>query len=139
VLALVPLTPGIGDIRKARIDRPALIVSADGRVVEEFKPVNREWVSLGQISPYVVAALIDRRSTLLRALRHRLAAYRIGRAAYVLRRPTGWLDDHAAARAITALKIEAVYSKDQIHLETYLNNAVPVKRLRCGNGCTGLC
>lgn len=52
LLALVPFTPGIGDIRKARIDRPALIVSADGRVVDEFKPVNREWVSLGQISPY---------------------------------------------------------------------------------------
>lgn len=142
VLALVPLTPGIGDIRKARIDRPALIVSADGRVVDEFKPVNREWVSLGQISPYMVAALIateDRRfyehygvdwlrtasaalhtfsgdrqggSTITQQLARNLYPDEIGRAPTLARK---------LREAITALKIEAVYSKDQI-LETYLNN-----------------
>ncbi|MDI3301989.1 MAG: transglycosylase domain-containing protein, partial [Burkholderia multivorans] len=58
VLALVPFTPGIGDIRKARVDQPARVLSADGKLLAEFKPSNREWVPLTQISPHVVDALI---------------------------------------------------------------------------------
>jgi penicillin-binding protein 1A len=141
VLALVPLTPRIGDIRKARVDRPALIVSADGKLLAEFKPVNREWVTLNQISPYVVDALIateDRRfyqhhgidvrrvasaalhtfsgarqggSTITQQLARNLYPDEIGRAPTLTRK---------LKEAITALKIESVYSKDQI-LETYLN------------------
>lgn len=141
VLALVPFTPGIGDIRKARVDRPALIVSADGKLLAEFKPVNREWVSLKQVSPYMVDALVateDRRfyehhgidwkrivsaalhtfsgdrqggSTLTQQLARNLYPDEIGRAPTLTRK---------LKEAITALKIEAVYSKDQI-LETYLN------------------
>ncbi|SAK82464.1 peptidoglycan glycosyltransferase [Caballeronia calidae] len=39
--------------------RPALILSADGDVITEFKPLNREWVvTLNQMSPHVVDALI---------------------------------------------------------------------------------
>jgi len=142
VLALVPSTPGIGDIRKARIDRPALIVSADGRLIDEFKPVNRQWVSLGQISQYMVEALIateDRRfyehhgidwmrtasaalhtfsgdrqggSTITQQLARNLYPDEIGRAPTLARK---------IREAITALKIESVYTKDQI-LETYLNS-----------------
>lgn len=141
VLALVPLTPSIGNIRKARVDQPALIVSADGKLLEQFKPVNREWVSLRQISPYMVDALIateDRRfyehhgidwtrtasaalhtfsgdrqggSTITQQLARNLYPDEIGRAPTLTRK---------IKEAITALKIEAVYSKDQI-LETYLN------------------
>ncbi|MGO4306726.1 penicillin-binding protein 1A [Cupriavidus sp. RAF12] len=141
VLALVPLTPSIGNIRKARVDQPALIVSADGKLLEQFKPVNREWVSLRQISPYMVDALIateDRRfyehhgidwkrtasaalhtfsgdrqggSTITQQLARNLYPDEIGRAPTLTRK---------LREAITALKIEAVYSKDQI-LETYLN------------------
>lgn len=141
VLALVPLTPGIGDIRKARVDRPALIVSADGKLLDEFKPLNRAWVSLRQISPYMVDALIateDRRfyehhgidwkriasaalhtvsgdrqggSTITQQLARNLYPDEIGRAPTLTRK---------LREAITAFKIEAVYSKDQI-LETYLN------------------
>jgi penicillin-binding protein 1A len=141
VLALVPFTPGIGDIRKARVDRPALIVSADGKLLAEFKPVNREWVSLKQISPSVVDALIateDRRfyehhgidwkrtasaalhtfsgnrqggSTITQQLARNLYPDEIGRAPTLTRK---------LKEAITAFKIEAVYSKNQI-LETYLN------------------
>jgi penicillin-binding protein 1A len=141
ILALVPFTPGIGDIRKARVDRPALIVSADGKLLDEFKPVNREWVSLKQISPYMVDALIatedhrfyehhgidwkrtasaalhtfsgDRQggSTITQQLARNLYPDEIGRAPTITRK---------LKEAITALKIEAVYSKDQI-LETYLN------------------
>jgi len=141
VLALVPFTPGIGDIRKVRVDRPASILSADGKLLADFKPVNREWVSLKQISPYMVDALVateDRRfyehhgidwkrtasaalhtfsgdrqggSTITQQLARNLYPDDIGRAPTLTRK---------LKEAITAFKIEAVYSKDQI-LETYLN------------------
>ncbi|MGE8491251.1 MAG: transglycosylase domain-containing protein, partial [Paraburkholderia nemoris] len=58
VLILIPFTPGIGDIRKAKIEQPAQILSADGKLLAEFKPSNREWVKLKDISPNVVNALI---------------------------------------------------------------------------------
>ncbi|WP_415764318.1 penicillin-binding protein 1A [Paraburkholderia sp. J10-1] len=139
--ALIPFTPRLGDIRKARVDRPALILSADGNVLAEFKPVNREWVTLNQISPHVVDALIateDHRfyehhgidlqrvagaavhtftgsrqggSTLTQQLARNLYPDEIGRAPTLTRK---------LKEAITAFKIESVYSKDQI-LETYLN------------------
>ncbi|MBN3855076.1 penicillin-binding protein [Paraburkholderia sp. Ac-20340] len=140
-LALVPFTPHLGDIRKARIDRPARILSADGAVLTEFKPVNREWVGLDQISPHVVDALIateDHRfyqhhgidlqrlgaaalhnatgsrqggSTITQQLARNLYPEEVGRAPTLTRK---------LKEAITALKIESVYSKNQI-LETYLN------------------
>ncbi|CAG2157443.1 Penicillin-binding protein 1A [Cupriavidus yeoncheonensis] len=139
--ALVRSTPALGDIRKARNDRPAVILSADGEILDELKPANREWVPLGRISPYVVAALIateDRRfydhhgidwkriaaaavhtlsgdrqggSTITQQLARNLYPDDIGRAPTLTRK---------LREAITAFKIEAVYSKDQI-LETYLN------------------
>ncbi|CAN0625612.1 penicillin-binding protein 1A [Burkholderia multivorans] len=141
VLALVPFTPGIGDIRKARVDQPAQILSADGKLLTEFKPANREWVPLAQISPHMVDALIatedhrfyehhgldwkrtgsaalhtfsgDRQggSTITQQLARNLYPDEIGRAPTLTRK---------VKEAITALKIEAVYSKNQI-LETYLN------------------
>ena len=141
VLALIPFTPGIGDIRKARVDQPAQVMSADGKLLAEFKPANREWVPLKQISPKMVDALIatedhrfyehhgldwkrtasaalrtfsgDRQgvSTITQQLARNLYPDEIGRAPTLTRK---------LKEAITALKIEAVYSKDQI-LETYLN------------------
>uniref|UniRef100_UPI000DD33B8B penicillin-binding protein 1A n=1 Tax=Paraburkholderia unamae TaxID=219649 RepID=UPI000DD33B8B len=141
VLVLIPFTPGIGDIRKARVDEPAQILSADGKVLAEFKPSNREWVPLAQISPHMVDALIateDHRfyehhgidfkrtagaalhtfsgarqggSTITQQLARNLYPDEIGRAPTLTRK---------IKEAITAFKIEAVYSKQQI-LETYLN------------------
>lgn len=141
VLVLIPFTPGIGDIRKARVDQPAQILSADGKVLAEFKPSNREWVPLAQISPHMVDALIstedhrfyehhgidfkrtagaalhtfsgDRQggSTITQQLARNLYPDEIGRAPTLTRK---------IKEAITAFKIEAVYSKPQI-LETYLN------------------
>ncbi|WP_323119113.1 penicillin-binding protein 1A [Burkholderia alba] len=141
VLALIPFTPGIGDIRKARVDAPAQILSADGKLLAEFKPANREWVALADISPHMVDALIateDHRfyehhgldwrrtagaalhtfsgsrqggSTITQQLARNLYPDEIGRAPTLTRK---------LKEAITALKIEAVYSKPQI-LETYLN------------------
>jgi penicillin-binding protein 1A len=141
VLVLIPFTPSIGDIRKARVDRPAQILSSDGKLLTEFKPSNREWVTLAEISPHVVDALIstedhrfyqhhgidwrrtlgaalhtfsgDRQggSTITQQLARNLYPDEIGRAPTLTRK---------IKEAITALKIEAVYSKQQI-LETYLN------------------
>ena len=141
VLALVPFTPSIGDLRKAKSESPSVLLSADGVVLAEFKRINREWVPLDRISPNVVRALIameDRRfydhhgidfrrvagafvntmkgnlqggSTITQQLARNLYPEEIGRATNLNRK---------VKEAITALKIEAVYSKAEI-LETYLN------------------
>ncbi|MBR8033295.1 penicillin-binding protein 1A [Burkholderia vietnamiensis] len=141
LLAFVPFTPSIGDIRRARIDRPARVLSADGQLIAEFRPVNREWVPLRQISPHMVDALIateDHRfyahhgidlrrtiaaglhtfsgsrqggSTITQQLARNLYPDEIGRAPTLTRK---------VKELITAFKIETVYSKDEI-LETYLN------------------
>jgi penicillin-binding protein 1A len=141
VIVLIPFTPSISDIRKARVDQPAQILSADGKLLAEFEPSNREWVPLSDISPHMVDALIstedhrfyqhhgidwrrtgsaalhtfggDRQggSTITQQLARNLYPDEIGRAPTLTRK---------VKEAITALKIEAAYSKDQI-LETYLN------------------
>lgn len=140
-LALVPFTPGISDLRKAKADQPAQLMSADGKLLAEYKWVNREWVPLSDIAQPVVDALIateDHRfyshfgldwrrtasalvqtlggdkqggSTITQQLARNLFPEDIGRAPTLTRK---------IKEAITALKIEAVYSKDEI-LETYLN------------------
>lgn len=141
VLVLIPFTPSISDIRKARVDRPAQILSADGKLLAEFKPSNREWVTLKEISPHMIDALIstedhrfyqhhgidwkrtasaalhtfggDRQggSTITQQLARNLYPDEVGRAPTLTRK---------IKEAITAEKIEMAYSKDQI-LETYLN------------------
>jgi penicillin-binding protein 1A len=141
VLVLIPLTPGIRDLRRAKVDQPAQIYSADGKLLAEFKPTHREWVSLKEVSPNVIDALIateDRRfyehhgidfkrtasaalhtlkgdrqggSTITQQLARNLFPEQIGRSQSLNRK---------LKEAITAFKIEAVYSKDEI-LETYLN------------------
>lgn len=141
VIVLIPFTPSIGDLRRARVDAPAQILSADGKVLAEFEPNNRAWVPLGQISPHMVDALIsteDHRfyehhgldwrrtasaalhtfggqrqggSTITQQLARNLYPDQIGRAPTLTRK---------LKEAVTALKIEAVYNKQQI-LETYLN------------------
>lgn len=141
VLVLIPFTPSISDIRKATLEQPAQIMSADGQRLAEFKRSNREWVTLEQISPQVIDALVateDRRfyqhhgldwrrlassifytlqgdrqggSTLTQQLARNLYPEEVGRAPTLTRK---------IKEAITALKIEAVHSKSEI-LETYLN------------------
>lgn len=141
VMLLIPFTPGIGDLRKAKSEAPSQLVSTDGTVLAEYKRVNRQWVSLDNISPHVVNALIateDRRfyqhhgldflrlggavlstlsgdlqggSTITQQLARNLYPKEIGRSATLTRK---------IKEAITAVKIEAVYTKPEI-LETYLN------------------
>ncbi len=141
VFILIPFTPSISNIRKASSEQPAQILSADGQKLAEFKQSNREWVTLSEISPQVINALIatedhrfydhfgldwrrtaaaalntfsgDRQggSTLTQQLARNLYPEAIGRAPTLTRK---------IKEAITALKIEAIHSKDEI-LETYLN------------------
>lgn len=141
VLVLIPFTPSIGDISKARTEKPATVVSLDGKVLATYQRINRDWVKLAAISPPVVQALIatedhrfyehhgidvrrtvgavlhtltgDRQggSTITQQLARNLYPEQIGRSVSITRK---------LREAITALKIEAVYSKDEI-LESYLN------------------
>ncbi|WP_280189973.1 penicillin-binding protein 1A [Delftia sp. PS-11] len=141
VLLLIPFTPGIRDIRKAKLEQPAQVMSADGKQIALFKRSNRQWVGLDEIAPPVVKALIateDHRfyehhgmdwwrtfgsvvhtlrgdpqggSTITQQLARNLYPAEIGRAPTLNRK---------LKEAITAFKIEALYTKDEI-LETYLN------------------
>jgi penicillin-binding protein 1A len=140
-LLLIPFTPSIRDIQKSRTQQPAMVMSADGKELAAFKGANRDRIKLADISPNVVAALIsteDHRfydhhgldytriagavlrtfggdlqggSTITQQLARNLYPEEVGRARSVTRK---------FKEVITALKIEAIYSKDEI-LETYLN------------------
>ncbi|NML45242.1 penicillin-binding protein [Ramlibacter sp. G-1-2-2] len=142
VAALVPFTPSIGDIKKAKQEAPSVVLSADGKELAVFKRANRDWVKLSDVSPAVTEALLateDKRfydhhgidftrtlkaaintfhgdvqggSTITQQLARNLYPEDIGREQTITRK---------VKEAITAIKIEAVYSKDEI-LETYLNS-----------------
>jgi penicillin-binding protein 1A len=141
VLMHVPFTPSASAVRQAREQRASVMLSADGKVLAEFKDTNQQWVPLRSVSPYVVQALIateDRRfydhwgvdprrivgaawnslhgdrqggSTITQQLARNLYPREIGNDATLTRK---------VREAVTALKIEAGYSKQEI-LETYLN------------------
>ena len=142
VLTLYAFTPSIGDIRKSREEYPSVVMSSDGKELAVFKRANRDWVKLADISPLAIQALLateDHRfydhhgidfsrtvsavlntlqgdtqggSTLTQQLARNLYPEEIGREQTVTRK---------IKEAITALKIEAIYSKDEI-LESYLNS-----------------
>ncbi len=141
-VVLWPFTPSVADLRNAREVDPSTVVSADGVTLTRYARQGREWRSLDDISPRVVEALVateDRRfythggvdlvgwgsvavgavtgdglrgaSTITQQLARNLFPDEIGNAASVTRK---------LREGITALKIERVYSKDEI-LELYLN------------------
>jgi penicillin-binding protein 1A len=141
-LVLIPFTPSIAHLRKAKIDQPSVLMSADGKRLATFTPMNRQWVRLNQVSPHVIKALIateDHRfyrhygvdlqrtaagllrvfiadpeggSTLTQQLARNLYPDEIGRKRTVTRK---------IKETITAIKIEYAYTKKEI-LETYLNS-----------------
>ncbi|MGZ5846408.1 MAG: transglycosylase domain-containing protein, partial [Ramlibacter sp.] len=141
VLVLLPFTPSIANLRKAKVEAPATLVSADGVVLASYQRVHRQWVRLDQVSPTVVQALvatedhrfwqhhgIDLRRT-ASSLVHTLAGRREGGSTITQQLARNLYPDEIGRaptlhrkvkEAITALKIEAVYSKKEI-LETYLN------------------
>jgi penicillin-binding protein 1A len=141
VLVLIPFTPSITDISKAKSQQPARVLSVDGQELAVFQRANRDWVKLDAIAPSVLAALIsteDHRfydhhgvdftrtaaavlhtasgskqggSTITQQLARNLYPEEVGRARSVTRK---------FKEVITAFKIESVYTKDEI-LESYLN------------------
>ncbi len=141
VLDQLPETPLIGNLKQQQDDYPSVLLTSDGRPLAVFRQTWREWVPLSQVSPHVVEALLateDQRfyehrgldlrrtlgaaistlrgrlqggSTLTQQLARNLYPEAIGRAPTLERK---------VREAITALKIERVYGKDDI-LEIYLN------------------
>lgn len=141
MLLLIPLTPSIHDLRQARTAAPSSMVSTDGTELVRFDQGLQERVTLKQISPNVVNALIateDHRfyqhhgvdfkrtagaivhtasgnaqggSTITQQLARNMFPEEIGRSRNLNRK---------LKELITALKIEATYSKTEI-LEAYLN------------------
>jgi penicillin-binding protein 1A len=141
VLILIPVTPGIKDLKQARAARASTLVSADGKEMASFDQGLQERVKLAQISPNVTAALVateDKRffqhhgidfkrtagaifyslkgdaqggSTITQQLARNMFPEEIGRSRNLNRK---------LKEMITALKIEATYSKTEI-LEAYLN------------------
>ena len=141
VLILIPVTPGIKDLKQARAARATVLVSADGKELANFDQGLQERVKLAQISPNVINALIDTEdkrfrqhhgidikrtlgavvyslqgdaqggSTITQQLARNMFPEEIGRSRNLNRK---------LKELITALKIEATYSKDAI-LEAYLN------------------
>ena len=141
VLILIPVTPGIKDLKQARAARASTLVSADGKELASFDQGLQERVKLAQMSPHVTAALVateDHRfyqhhgidfkrtaaavfyslkgdaqggSTITQQLARNMFPEEIGRSRNLNRK---------LKELITALKIEATYSKTEI-LEAYLN------------------
>lgn len=140
-LVLIPFTPGIKDLKQARAAQATILISADGQQLASFDQGLQERIKLGQVSPYVIEALIsteDHRfyqhhgidfkrtaasalhslggnaqggSTITQQLARNMFPEEIGRSRNLNRK---------LKELITALKIESTYSKDEI-LEAYLN------------------
>jgi penicillin-binding protein 1A len=141
IAALIPTTPSIEDLLDAQIAEPSVLYSADGKQLAVFSQGHQERVSLSQVSPNIIKALIateDHRfhehsgvdlkrtlyavfhtfrgdaqggSTITQQLARNMFPEEIGRSRTIERK---------LKEIITALKIEQTYTKDQI-LETYLN------------------
>lgn len=140
-LVLLPFTPSVDALKRAKVERPAIILSTEGQELTRFRRLNREWVELDEIAPGVKEALVateDHRfythrgidvrrlvsalahtlvgdvqggSTITQQLARNLYPESIGRSVTVTRK---------LKEIITALKIESAYTKEEI-LETYLN------------------
>jgi len=143
VFALLRMSPTADDLREAEAARPSVLLSADGELLTTFGRTQQQHVKLAEISPHVVKALIateDRRfyehrgidikrtlsaifhtatgstqggSTLTQQLARNFFPEEIGRERSLHRK---------AKELVTALRIEQIYTKDQI-IEAYLNTA----------------
>lgn len=140
-ILLIPFTPGIGTLKKSRIEQPSIVLSADHEILTRFRRVNREWVPLEEISDRVIEALIateDHRfydhpgvdpirifgamvrtvggsrqggSTITQQLARNMFPDEIGRSQTMTRK---------LKEMVTAFKIEYAFNKEEI-LEAYLN------------------
>jgi penicillin-binding protein 1A len=143
LIVLLQVSPDAAELREAEAARPSVLMSADGEVLTTFGRTQQQHVTLAQISPHVITALIateDRRfhehhgvdlrrtlgamfhtatgnlqggSTITQQLARNLFPEEIGRSRSLHRK---------AKELITALRIERHYTKEQI-LTIYLNSA----------------
>ncbi len=141
IAKLVPQTPDVAGMLDIQSAKPSVLLSANGTHLATFGRVQQELVPLDRVSPWVIRALIateDHRfyahqgidvsrtlsavvhtvlgqaqggSTITQQLVRNLFPEEIGRARTI---------DRKLREMITAIKVERMYSKDQI-LETYLN------------------
>lgn len=141
LMLLIPQTPDIDNLRQVRVMHPSVLYSADGKHLATFRQAYQEVVTLSQISPHAINALIateDHRfyehrgidirrtlaaifhtaggsaqggSTITQQLARNLFPEEIGRTRSLERK---------LKEIITAARIERNYTKQQI-LETYLN------------------
>jgi penicillin-binding protein 1A len=140
-LLLIPFTPAVDNVLKARSERPSVLLSADGSVLATFRRTNREWIALERVPSHVVDALIateDHRfwqhhgidwQRSVAAVFHTLGGDRQGGSTITQQLARNFFPEdigraHTPTRKlkemITALKLERAYSKREI-LETYLN------------------
>jgi len=138
---LWPSLPSVEDLRQLRVPQPSVLLAADGTTLATLRQARQEKIDLRNVSPAVVQALvatedarfythrgIDVRRTLSAALHtlhgtaqggstitqqlvRNLFPEEIGRSRTLNRK---------AREMLTALRIERIYSKQQI-LEAYLN------------------
>jgi penicillin-binding protein 1A len=143
VCVLVYTTPDVADLRRAQAVRPSVILSSDGDVIGRFSTVYQAPLSLKDVPPDLIHALIateDHRfylhhgidpvriagsawgilrgrfqggSTITQQLARNLFPQEIGNEVSINRK---------LREAITALRLERTSTKDQI-LESYLNSA----------------
>ncbi|HSW08480.1 penicillin-binding protein 1A [Aquabacterium sp.] len=143
MLLMLPLAPGVDRLHEVQQARPSVLMSVDGVKLAEFSRAQQQRITLAQVSPHVVQALIateDARfhqhrgvdvyrtlgaawrtlmgdtqggSTLTQQLARNLFPEEIGRSRTLTRK---------AKELVTAVRIERVFTKPQI-LELYLNTA----------------
>ena len=141
IITLWAATPSVSQLKDVQSARPSVLLTADGKPLGVFRREKQQHVSLSDVSPHVIAALIateDHRfrehigidwrrtlgavfhtvtgdtqggSTITQQLARNLFPEEIGRSRSLERK---------IKEAITALRIEQIYTKDEI-LETYLN------------------
>ncbi len=140
-LLLFMLTPSVGDLMSESSDRPSRIMSADGVELASLRRSDKHWVSLADVSPYVIDALIsteDHRffqhngvdvKRTLSSIYHTAIGDRQGgstipqqlaRVAYPKRVGRSISINRKLKEVVTAIKIETSFSKQEI-LEIYLN------------------
>lgn len=141
IAKIAPTTPGIEGLQAVREAQPSILLSADGTHLATFARGQQEQVTLAQISPHVIEALIateDHRfydhpgidvSRSLSAIVHTLRGDAQGGSTITQQLVRNVFPEIGRSRTIerkvreiiTAIKIEKAYGKDQI-LETYLNS-----------------
>lgn len=138
---LYPFTPGRARLERDRVQRPSVVLDVRGEEIARFQRQAREWVSLDQVAPAVVEALVateDHRfyehsgvdwRRVASSMGHTLLGdpqgastlpMQLARNLYPDEVGNAWLPNRKLKEILTAYKIEAVYTKDEI-LEAYLN------------------